>query len=84
MMDVTQTITNVTVISEEHIRRWELANHYRLMARTKLLILAKNPALTDEERQAIVTDAIHDIYDGMSILQRGFIQPLGCHPSRVA
>ena len=61
MQDVTQTITNVTVISEEHIRRWELANQYRLAARTKLLILAKNPALTDKERQAIIRDAVHDI-----------------------
>lgn len=81
--DVTQTI-HVEVITEEDMRRWELANQLRMQARTKLLMLAKNPSLSDKEQLAIIRDAVQDIRDGMSILQRGYTQSLGCNPSRAA
>lgn len=83
MQDVTQTVS-VEVITEESMRRWEIANEYRMAARTKLLILAKNSALTEAKQREIIRDAVQDIKDGMSILQRGYTQSIGCNPSRAA
>lgn len=69
----TMTFTFID-LTEERMRRELLAEQYAMSARTKLCMSKVYPT---DQRLAMIRDAVQDIKDGMSILDCGFVRPLG-------